>query len=207
MTKQRGTHFLLKKMLYYFHDKKYIWFDQKTGGWSWDTGKLESAEISDNVIDFLISNIKSLGQNTRRMLTLAASIGDVFEFSVLFHLIDFPKKEVFDCLWEAMVHKLIYPLDAEYKYIKLNSVGFSDSTKSVKFKFQHDKVREAAYRMLDAESKMNTHLSIARALYKNSSENLDKESIIEVTKHYNLAIDLIKTEEEQSVIIELNLDF
>ncbi|MFK7826037.1 MAG: AAA family ATPase [Oligoflexales bacterium] len=189
--KTKGNPFFIKKMLYYFYEKNYIWFDQENGNWSWDLKKLENAEVSNNVVDFLIENFQSLNKNTLRMLTLAASIGDNFDFSILFKITDFPKKEIFDCLWEAMVNKLIFPLDAEYKYIKLNNIGNADSIKKVKFKFQHDKVHEASYALLNTDSKMKIHLDIARILYKNNKNILSKDSLGEITKHYNLAINLI----------------
>ena len=202
--KTKGNPFFIKKMLYYFYEQNYIWFDQKDGSWTWDLKKLENAEVSHNVVDFLINNMQSLNNNTRRMLTLAASIGDNFDFSVLFKIIDFPKKEIFDCLWEAMVHKLIFPLDAEYKYIKLNSIFNAESIKKVKFKFQHDKVQEAAYALLNADLKMKVHLDIGRILYKNYKKVLTKDNLGEITKHYNLAIDLIDSNFEKSLLLELN---
>jgi predicted ATPase len=86
---------------------KFNWSRKK---WTWDTARLRAASLSDNVLDFMVSQIKKLSPESQRVLSLAACIGDKFDISLLAQLYDKKVSDTAADLWEALNASYIVPM-------------------------------------------------------------------------------------------------
>ncbi len=80
-----------------------------------------------------------------------------------------------------------------------------NTAKNILYKFQHDRVQQASYEMLDPKIKINLRLEIARILYKNIESTKKEESIFDIVNHFNIGFEMVTDPEEIHLIISLNL--
>ena len=116
-TKTRGNPFFLNQFIQSLCQEKLIEFSNNKRIWQWDDNKIKQAEITDNVIDFMISKIKKLSDNTGQILSLGACIGNRFDLNTLSIVYGKPAQETADELFEALQEELVLPMDESYKYI------------------------------------------------------------------------------------------
>jgi predicted ATPase len=73
------------------------------------------------------------------------------------------------------------------------------------YKFSHDRVQEAAYSMIPAESRAEFHLLIGRLLVAQTPPAKRDEVIFEIVNQLNRGTQLITQEEQRDQLAELNL--
>jgi predicted ATPase len=114
---------------------------------------------------------------------------------------DMSVTEVLGNLWSTIEKGLIIPLGESYKLLK---TGMGTNGKQFFFKFQHDRVHEAAYTMIPEQDRPASHLKIARILCNKSSGVEREKAIIEIVRHYNLGAELITDPSERIETCRLN---
>ncbi|MCP3901833.1 MAG: hypothetical protein GY707_19155, partial [Desulfobacteraceae bacterium] len=75
----------------------------------------------------------------------------------------------------------------------------------VSYKFQHDRVQQAAYALLADKEKTALHLKIARLLQTHTPKEKLEERLIEIVRHFNKGRELIVDEQERETLSHLNL--
>ena len=73
------------------------------------------------------------------------------------------------------------------------------------FAFQHDRVQQAAYELLDEEARQQTHLVIGRRLLATLPAQDAQERVFEVVGHFNLGRALVADAAERNILAERNL--
>ena len=99
----------------------------------WDISNIEAQDITDNVVELMIGNLKKLPESTQQVLRLAACVGASFDLNTLSIVCEKSKEAVFPDLVTAIQSGLILPtseLDTE--------LLIQD------YKFLHDRVQQAA---------------------------------------------------------------
>lgn len=72
---------------------------------------------------------------------------------------------------EALKSNIIIPLDSNYRYFTQSSEPTDTALKvNPVYKFQHDRVQQAAYALIDEHRRRSVHLSIGRLMLKHTSE-------------------------------------
>ncbi|MEG4227300.1 AAA family ATPase [Microcoleus sp. N9_B2] len=195
MTKTGGNPFFVNQFLKTLHSENLITFDFERHGWQWDISNIEAQGITDNVVELMIGKLKKLPESTQQVLRLASCVGAFFDLNTLAIICEKSPREVFRDLVTAVQSGLILPkseLDAE--------LLIQD------YKFLHDRVQQAAYALIDDDSKKAVHLQIGQLLLRNVSTDELAEKIFEIVDHLNLAWELITDESQLVELARLNLE-
>jgi predicted ATPase len=174
-------------------------------GYRW----LQDIDISDNVVELMVSQIQKLSPKTQNVLKLAACIGDKFTLDVLAIVNEKSQSETAKDLWEALQTGLILPLSEAYKIPLV--LDLEDSTTGqveplkVGYKFLHDRVQQAAYSLIPDSLQKETHLKIGQLLLQNTPIEERKENIFALVNQLNYGANLLSLESEKYELAELNL--
>ncbi|MDM8516495.1 AAA family ATPase [Desulfobacterales bacterium HSG16] len=201
--KTGGNPFFVNRFLDTLYREDLINFDMNKKKWRWDMARIESTDITDNVVELMIRKLKKLEEGTRKGLRLAACIGNNFYLLTLAVIHENSGEDTFKDLLPAVREGLIIPTSG--KEI-LDTERIDAIPVFVSFKFLHDRVQQAAYALIDPLVKNETHLKIGRLLLANLSEGERAEKIFELTDHLNLGFELITDEQELLYLAELNLE-
>jgi predicted ATPase/signal transduction histidine kinase len=200
--KTAGNPFHITEMIKTLHESAAISFDSRDGRWRWNVQEIKNAGISHDVVELMLGTLQKCSVKAQERLKIAACIGAQFDLSVLAAVTEGTEQEVLEDLWPTIEKGLIIPLGESYKLLK---TGMSTSNRQFHFKFQHDRVHEAAYLLIDEAQRPLTHLQIGRLLRRRYQGRGLENQIIETVRHYNLAIHLIKDPNERLEVCQLNL--
>ena len=117
MTKTRGNPFFARQFLKVLEREEILAYDPVAGKWHWDVGRIERADITDNVVEFMCGRIKELPAETQQGVKAAAAIGNRFRVSLLAPLLDLSVPDVNALLWDAVREGLLIPVGEAYKYL------------------------------------------------------------------------------------------
>ncbi len=181
--KTKGNPFFVGSFIRKLYDEEMLIFDR---GWGWDIGRIRESRITDNVADFMAEKVKGLPEKTGRIVEAAACIGPYFRLDTLVNICGINEEEIQEELSGAV------------------NGGLLDSVEKG-FRFSHDRVREAAYGLLDDEKKNKYHYAIGKSmLLSTKPEDID-ESIFGIVQQLNSAVDIIINEKERLELAGLNL--
>ncbi|MBF0242051.1 MAG: hypothetical protein HQK64_06160 [Desulfamplus sp.] len=107
------------------------------------------------------------------------------------------------------------PTDDSYKYVEDSAQSLSLSDVNVNdeennrlvpvYRFLHDRVQQAAYSMIEENSKSQIHLKIGRELLKATPENELDEHVFTIVDQLNMSSELMTDEAERERLANLNL--
>ena len=129
--------------------------------WNWDLQAIRSAEITDNVVNLLLSKLRRLPPETQEALRLAACIGNRFDVDTLALIQKSTPEKTFECLRPAVEAEVIRPLS------ELTASDAEDALSPLlvqELGFQHDRIQQAAYGLIQEDQKQHVHLAIGRRL-------------------------------------------
>lgn len=204
--KTKGNCFYVNEILKDLNKKRFIYFDETQGIWQWKIDEIKNLKISDNVVDFLILKMKKLSPEVQKILCLCSVIGTTFDYKMLALISEEDKSTIQHSLVEGLREDIITPLDR--KHILLTDMMEDDyylNQININFSFQHDRLQQALYQMIEEETKCRLHLKIAQLLLKNLIKEHIEEKIVDIAIHLNKGIEYIEEEEEINNIIEVNL--
>ncbi|AUX22496.1 histidine kinase [Sorangium cellulosum] len=211
MSKTHGNPFFVGQFLKALHGEKLIALDRAAGAWTWDLPRIQEMNVTDNVVDFMAGKLRELGEGARRILSLAACIGHRFDLKTLSELHGAPCHEAARELSEALREGLVVAVDAESRFFDVAVDDEANGRPSgpapafdVSYRFLHDRVRQAAYLLLDDARKQAVHLRIGRLLLAGRGPGGPEGEVFEVATHLNLGAPLITDEEERRALARLN---
>jgi predicted ATPase/signal transduction histidine kinase len=195
-----GNPFFVNELLKSLHEEGAITFSSQTGQWTWDMAKVLHGGLSGNVVEFVIARLRRLDPAAQQLLRLAACIGNTFDLRTLAVISEHPSAVAGATLIEALQSNVIVPLDGNYRYFDTPEGAQINPL----YKFQHDRVQQAAYALIDEQRKRAVHLSIGRLMLKHAGEAVD-EHLIEIVSHLDEGRSLIRDAEERRQLAALNL--
>lgn len=193
--KTRGNAFFVGKLLGSLHEQEAIVFDPDKGQWVWDLEAARRAESGDNVVDFLVASLRRLSESTQRVLELAACIGNTFDLETLSVICQRSMAETGAALGEALQREVASPLTDNYTLVGFNAT----------YKFQHDRVQQAAYALIDGDRRQAVHLSVGRLILAHSTKEEIEQRLIDIVGHLNAGRALIDEPGQRRELAELNL--
>ena len=202
LDKTAGNPFFLKQVLTTLYRQESIKFDYSLNRWVWDTEELEGMNITNNVVDLMISRLNELPQETLHALKLAACIGCRFDLLTLELISNDRKSNVFDQLKPAIEAGLV--IQDRSLASRKNSARTKTERKGLRF--LHDRVQQAAYEMLSEELKKEIHLQIGLQLQANIFDVAQSERVFEVVDHLNVGSDLLIDQLKRRELATLNLE-
>ena len=194
--KTQGNPFFLSQFLYALHQEGLISFREQQ--WQWDEEAIRAQEMTDNVIELMVSKIQKLPEATQQVLPLAACIGSSFNLRTLSLVSDLPPRTVADRLWSAMTEGLILFQDDTYRLFQ------HQEPERARYRFVHDRVQQAAYSLIADSELEQLHLQIGRQLWHSLPPDEVESRIFEISNHLNQARDLIDTQTERTRLAGLD---
>ena len=200
LNKTNGNPFFLTQLLKSLHQENLLSFDFSQGGWHWDIDRLQTVNITDNVVDLMIIQIQKLSEETQNILKLASCIGDRFNLEILSVVYEKSISDTATQLWNAVQAGLIIPES------NLSTIPVTDNESlTILYKFLHDRVQQAAYSLIPAEQKKATHLKIGQLILKNTSNDEFEEKIFDLVNQLNIGYDLISDPLRKNELAYFNL--
>ncbi len=203
--KTEGNPFFIRELLHAFADEALIRFDREAGRWTWDMERIRAAEIAGGVVEFLLGNLGRLPGETRDALRLGACIGAEFDLRTLAAVHGRSLAKVGAALMPALQRNIILPLDDSYQVFERAEEGTAFGDANPRFRFQHDRLHQAAYELSAEDERRRIHLGIGRLLARGLDAAADGDGIIRVVRHLNEARALIDDADERARLVALNL--
>jgi predicted ATPase/signal transduction histidine kinase len=166
--KTEGNPFFVRQFLQTLHSEGLLRYCPKSTAFVYDLEQVRAAPITDNVAELLARNLEGLPPETNRLLRLAAALGNRFSLSTLQ---EFSEGDLESGLKPALQMGLV-----------LTAAG-----REPNYRFQHDRVQQAAYEALPVELRPELHAEIGRMLLGRLSAEQLEERLLEVVGHLNRA--------------------
>ncbi|OIQ18970.1 MAG: hypothetical protein BM556_06710 [Bacteriovorax sp. MedPE-SWde] len=181
--KTKGNPFFTRNLVKSLHSRGLIYFNQINNSWAWMQEKISHTEISNNLLDLLISNLKMMNPMELELVKHASIIGSSFDTEILGKVLDSSVNEFSSALYRCIEDDLLIPLDKNYRY--MDTIG--DDRITCQLKFSHDKIQQAAYELTTDEEKINLHEKIANYFIQKYINKEDTD-IFELSFHINKLI-------------------
>ncbi|MEP1078760.1 AAA family ATPase [Leptolyngbya sp. PL-A3] len=194
LRKTGGNPFFINEFLRLLYSENWLLFVNGQQNWQWDIAQIEAQNITDNVVELLLSKLKKLPEMTQQMLQLAACIGAEFDLTTLSLVCERSPKTIFQDLLPAVQADLIQPLSELNEDLLVQD-----------YKFLHDRVQQAACALIDESQKRVVHLQIGRNLLEKTLPERLPERLFEIIDHLNHGIELVNNQVERDEFAKLNL--
>jgi predicted ATPase/serine phosphatase RsbU (regulator of sigma subunit) len=218
LRKTDGNPFFLQQFLTVLHEQGALVFDAQRGRWTWDDARVEAAVASDNVVELLVARLRRLSDAAREALVCGACIGQEWNLATLCSVSARPRAELTAGIWEALREGALIPLDGSYRFLAQASKSdgesdgladdlddtFGDAPVSG-YRFQHDRVHQAAYELIDPAARAALHAAIGRLLLGAAGEQPSDDAVLEIVRQLNLGVDAIADAGERRRLAHLNL--
>jgi len=158
-------------------------FSPQSQQWVWNVELIEGKGFSDNVVDLMSRKLHGLPPRTRDVLQKLSCLGMTADAPLLAQLCDLCVDDVHAALQDLVANELVLRTDDEYRFV-------------------HDRVREAAYGLIDPSDLPAEHLSIARHLANTVPTSAD--ALFRIANHYNLGAALIRSGSERLAAVGYN---
>lgn len=175
--KTGGNPFFAIQLLRTLRQEGLLELDRKRHRWWWNLERLEEQKDSDNIVELLLSRLSRLSSSTRDVLKLASCLGNTFDLPTLSLVCQRSESELESDLREACNQGLVL-------------------SQSGSFKFLHDRVQEASYRLIPEEKRAEEHLRIGLILLRSAKDEVLEEKIFDIITHLDQARDLVAKEEK-----------
>ncbi|AKU92076.1 AAA family ATPase [Vulgatibacter incomptus] len=184
LAKTGGNPFFALQFLSELVDDRLLRFDPEAHLWRWDLAAIERQGFTENVVELLASRLGRLPEETRDVLRIAACMGHSADLRALAIVMERPGDEIRKALQPALEQGLM--------------TLRSDDATAERFRFVHDRIQHAAYRLLPEDRRAQAHLRIGRLLLQAAprEEPGEEEGIFELAAHFNLARELLGSDEK-----------
>ncbi len=210
--KTDGNPFFLTQLLLSLARDELLFFDGSEGRWCWDSDRLASVEICENVIDLTVRKLQTLPQETQNLLMLAACIGNRFDLRVLSVVNERSPRRTAADLWEAIAQGLIIPLNEAYKIpLTLDASTENEAEDAeiaklpIRYTFGHDRVQQAALALISPEIRQDVRVQIGKLLLASTPPEALEDSIFEIVNQFNAGAALMVHPQERQQLARLNL--
>ncbi len=119
-------------------------FSEHQQAWVWDVGQIAMKGFSDNVVDLMVAKLSQLPASVQNALKQLACLGNSATVATLSAVYAGTQQTLHSALWEAA---------------RLEFVSSSED----RYSFTHDRIQEAAYRMIPELDRAPIHLRIGRS--------------------------------------------
>ncbi|MEH2254324.1 trifunctional serine/threonine-protein kinase/ATP-binding protein/sensor histidine kinase [Nostoc sp.] len=204
--KTKGNPFFSTQFFKALHQDQLIKFDLDSGSWQCDIAQLKVLALTDDVVDFMVLQLRKLPEPTQDVLKLAACIGNQFDLATLAIVSENSETETAIYLWKALQEGLILPQSEVYKfYVGRETQDLVQSSLTVNYKFLHDRVQQAAYALIPESKKQSIHLQIGQLLLSKIPIQKQEERIFEIVNQLNIGVKLITRQSDRDQLAQLNL--
>eukprot|EP00339_Tiarina_fusa_P000461 CAMPEP_0117002134 /NCGR_PEP_ID=MMETSP0472-20121206/3906_1 /TAXON_ID=693140 ORGANISM="Tiarina fusus, Strain LIS" /NCGR_SAMPLE_ID=MMETSP0472 /ASSEMBLY_ACC=CAM_ASM_000603 /LENGTH=1051 /DNA_ID=CAMNT_0004702383 /DNA_START=156 /DNA_END=3311 /DNA_ORIENTATION=+ len=181
-----GNVFYIREFLRYLQEEGLLTFDEMGMEWVWDERKIQMKIDFRRVVELMTVRISKLPKATREVLEVAACLGSKLDEKLLNRISPRP---VFAQLQKAACRGFLH----------------YDEVKDT-YRFAHDIIQEAAYKLISHQEREAFHLTIGRELWKSFDDIEDLENhIFIILGQIRGGADLISYQEERNDVAALCL--
>jgi predicted ATPase/class 3 adenylate cyclase len=191
--KTHGNPFFINQLLRALHLDGAIRYSSSAGAWTCDLEAVRAAEITENVVEFLTRRLRVLPGASQEILQMAACVGNTFDLDMLATASGRSTALLGAGLAESLDQGLI------------DCIGNPSGGLRVRYRFQHDRVQQAAYRLMDAEQAKQVRLRIGRRLLADCRTPETDDRLFDILQHLNFAHTLVTDHDERLELARLNL--
>lgn len=205
--KTQGNPFFTTQFLKALYQEGAIEFDSERGYWQCDLTQVRELALTDDVVEFMASQLQKLPNSTQNMLKLAACIGNQFDLATLAIVSEQSEMNTANALWEALQLGFIFPKSEVYKFYigQDRQLDRRKIAEGINYSFLHDRVQQAAYSLIPKDRIAATHYEIGKILLNHIPPESREENILKLVNQLNHGIDLITDRTERDTIAHLNL--
>ena len=201
--KTSGNPFFINEFIKSIYEENLLTFDRAGKSWQWDIAQIEALGITDNVVDLMLEKLRKLSKATQEALYLAACIGNTFDLTTLCKVCKSSAEKTFHNLLPAIQLGLIQPTSS--LEITSSETPLESALIVEEYKFQHDRVQQAAYALIDDDRKQSVHLQIGRLLLRKLGKAELGDKLFTLVDHLNKGRGLLERDSEKIELAELNL--
>jgi predicted ATPase/signal transduction histidine kinase len=183
--KTAGNPFFVRRLLRFLHQSELIHYDRTKSEWTWDLDRIAGVAVSDNVAELLALSLRRLPGESRRLVEIAACIGNQMTLDVLAAVMARPRHVVAQLVWDAVGAGFLVRLE--------------DS--SATYQFTHDRVQQTAYSLLADAERRAVHVQIARRMRQGA--DID-ERLFEMLDQFERGIELVVDPVERVELAQLH---
>lgn len=202
--KTGGNPFFLGEFLKALYGEELLTYAPSQGHWVWNLARIESRQMTDNVVTLMIEQVQRLPAETQQTLQRAACIGSRFDLTTLAAVQELPTVQVAQQVEPALEAGLIEPLGDNYKVMTLDVDGLADTVQA-DYRFAHDRVQQAAYEQMPDAEQVAHHWRIGQILLAGTSDAEREEHVFDLISQLN-AGRVLATAAERVELARLNLD-
>lgn len=201
--KTLGNPFFINQLILSLFKSGFLFFDEEDLQWKWGIEKIANHEIAENVVDFLIDNIKDYDASIIHILKIASCIGDEVDLEHLSNIDSTSKEYILEQMEGPISSGLIVIKETKERKV-IDQVNWK-TDKIIRIRFSHDRVRQAISTFLEEDETIEIKLKVGLSLLEICKKrgNVEDE-IFSIVQNLNYGASLIKSKEDQQTLIELN---
>ena len=170
--KTAGNPFFIRQFIFALSRKGLLVQRDDRRGWHFDLARIEAEGITENVADLVIERILALPTETQRMVQTAACCDAEFEAEMLALAADKSPYEVAQLLEPAVRTDVVLPIG-----------NMAPGERPKRYRFQHDRVQQAAQETLPPDRRSKMHARIGQLLLAKTPEAEIDTKLIQITDH------------------------
>ena len=180
-----GNPLFITQALNALHDSGLLLWDASERRWSWDPAQIEAATLGDDVASLMAERLCRLPPDTQALLQLGSCVGPRFTLRSLARASACPVADLRDRLAPA----------AQEGLVLLDRDGA---------RFTHERIRQAAYDMIDPAQRARLHQQLARSLLAELAPDALDDHLFDVCHHFGEAAALLHSEDERTEVARLH---
>ncbi|NEO87289.1 MAG: serine/threonine-protein kinase PknK, partial [Spirulina sp. SIO3F2] len=203
--KTKGNPFFTRQFLKGLYDDQFITYNAAVGYWSCDLSQVKDQALTDDVVVFMTQRLQKLSPETQTILKRAACIGNQFDLNTIAIICELAADQVAATLWDALKEGIILPQNEAYKFFQgMQSEQELVGSITVGYRFLHDRIQQAAYRLIPEQQKQIAHLKIGQLLLSNTPPEQQEAALFNIVGQLNLGAELIESLMEREHLAQLN---
>ncbi|MFH1467609.1 MAG: AAA family ATPase [Pseudomonadota bacterium] len=204
LEKTAGNPFFLTQFLSSLHEEGAV-HGSPDGGWRWDLERARRIDVTDNVVSLMAHRLTALSSGARDLLRIAACAGRSFDPAEVAVMAGRDPRVSLRQLQEAEAEGLLAPAGDAFSLGQVTSGAHSRSGPR-RYRFVHDRVRQAAWQASSEAERQALHLTIARARRARLADPPGDEELFEAISHFDQAAPLLQDPAERLDIAGLCLE-
>ncbi|ARU58077.1 protein kinase/AAA ATPase/GAF sensor-containing signal transduction histidine kinase [Oleiphilus messinensis] len=218
-SKTAGNPFFIKEFVKSLYSQNLINFDLEAKQWRWDLQTIRDQDITENVVDLMLTRMQQLPCATQYLLQTAACIGNRFDVETLQAVMALTERQIFEDLVPAIEAGLIIPkgtfwVPNQVPYAQppqalteATALGSGTHPARSHCRFCHDRMQQAAYESMSPEARIKIHHAIGRCYYDLlPSQKSNQLQLFQTVDHLNLGLPCIKAENDRTDLAKLNFE-
>lgn len=183
-SKTRGNPFFINQFIKNLYEEN-LFEPAASSGWNWDFGSILKMQVTENVVDLLEEKINKLSEPLAALLKICACIGNGFGADII------------SAVKDEDINTFQYELT-----LAVTEGFLSYDYGSELYRFEHERIRETVYSLIDQAQKEAIHYQIGQILLIRYSDAMSSEPIFPIVHHLKIGKQLLKSPAERLILLE-----